>query len=68
MSQQDVRDNWSACTSAMGRWDIISLLDGKVDGSGYGNKFQNRSEVRCNEWRWMFLMSDTQCQGTGLNC
>ena len=40
MSQQDVTDNWSACTSAMGAWDIISLLDGKVDGAGYGNQFR----------------------------
>ena len=68
MSQQDVRDNWSACKGAMAAWDIVSLLDGKVDGLGYGNEFQNNSEVQCDRWHWMFLMSDTECEGTGKDC
>merc|ERR1711936_848243 len=33
MSQQDVRDNWSACTSAMGAWDISNRWKEQVNFS-----------------------------------
>lgn len=68
MSQQDVHDNWTTCKNAMGYWDIISLLDGKVDGRGYGNNFADHHEVQCNSGRWMFLMRDRECEGSGLEC
>jgi len=59
MSKQDVRDNMSACTSAMGPWDIIALVDGSVDGYGYGNLIHDSREVTCGGWHWMFIMSDS---------
>ena len=42
MSMQDVKDHWevtadySGCKNAIDYFDIISLLDGKVDGKHYG--------------------------------
>jgi len=62
MSQQDVRNNWDACRNAMGAWDIISLVDGKVDGAGYGNHFANHHEVQCDAGRWTFVMTDNDCR------
>ena len=61
MSQQDVKDYWGVCSNAMGRWDIISLLDGKVDGAGYGNNFADHGEIQCNSGRWTFVMTDNDC-------
>ena len=61
MSQQDVQDNWYECASKMGRWDIISLLDGGVKGSGYGSEFFDHGEVQCDSGRWTFMMTDNDC-------
>merc|ERR1712187_83630 len=67
MSQQDVKDYWDVCSNAMGDWDIISLVDGKVDGAGYGNNFSDDGEIQCDSGRWTFVMTDNDCSND-LDC
>ena len=45
MRQEDVRNNWDACTIVMGPMNNYALLDGSVDGWANGNSIHDSGAV-----------------------
>lgn len=68
MTMEDVEDNWDEIYDMLGSWSIWSLLDGKVDGHGYGNNITPGTgyQVSCLQ-RWTLVMSDDGRPDQGLD-
>ena len=57
MTVAEAKSNFYECTRNLSEWAIITLLDGKLVGSGYGYTIDTYTNLSCDR-HWTFIMEN----------